>query len=84
MDTRHRCLSEFDGRQDTNQRGEMSSPHVGISFGELYSPHVGIFAKADVTTQPSQLFGHELHEFQRIENEDSCPFVKIRVIRDGG
>jgi hypothetical protein len=31
-----------------------------------------------------QLFGHELHKFQRIENEDSCPFVKIRVIRDGG
>ena len=30
----------------------------------------------------SKIFGHELYEFGRIEDEDSCAFVKIRVIRD--
>ena len=30
----------------------------------------------------AKLLGHELHEFQRIDHEDSSAFVKIRVIRD--
>jgi hypothetical protein len=36
-----------------------------------------------VTIQPSDLFGHELHEFSRVECENSWQFVQFVTKNDG-